>query len=91
MEERLEKLGFKKLFIHNVPLGCVLNSEKADSFPLINSGGYVHKDGHNIVTSHEDGFYYLVPPEPEGKYFEQQVYNGAHSLEEIVSYFEHNK
>lgn len=91
MEDRLEKLGFKRLLVHEVPMGAVLSSETAGSFPLIDSGGYAHEDGHNIVTAWEDGLYQLVPPEPEGKYFEQQIYNGAHSLEEIVSYFEHNK
>ena len=88
MEKRLEKLGFKTLFILQVPMGTVLNSETADLFSLIDSKGYIHENGHNIVPAVEEGLYYLVPPEPKGEYVEQEVYNGAHKLEEIISYFE---
>jgi len=82
----LETLGFKPLYIRNVPLGYVLNAKTADLYPLINSNAFVHKDNHSIVPTMNNDFYFLIPPQPEGKYFEQEIYNGEHSIDDIIMF-----
>jgi hypothetical protein len=84
----LETLGFKSLYIRNVPLGCILNAKTADLYPLINSNAFVHKDNHNIVPAMDNDFYFLVPPQQESKYFEQEIYNGPHSIDDIIMFLQ---
>jgi hypothetical protein len=84
----LETLGFKPLYIRNVPFGCVLNAETADLYALINSNAFVHENKYNIVPAINDNCYYLIPPEPEGKYFEQEIYNGEHIIDDIIIFLQ---
>ena len=84
----LETLGFIPLYIRSVPPGCILNAETADLYPLINSNAFVHKNKHNIVPAINNDFYFLIPPQPEAKYFEQEIYNGEHSIEDIIMFLQ---
>ena len=87
---RLDKLGFKPLSVSKVPIGCILNAENAHTYPLINTGGFLNiSSGIEIVPSvFKEEWYFLIPPEPDGKYFELEIYNGAHSMEEIINFLE---
>ena len=84
----LETLGFIPLYIRSVTPGCILNAETADLYPLINSNAFVHKNKYNIVPAINNDFYFLIPPQPEGKYFEQEIYNGEHSIEDIIMFLQ---
>ena len=84
----LKTLGFIPLYIRSVPPACILNAETADLYPLINSNAFVHKNKHNIVPAINNDFYFLIPPQPEGKYFEQEIYNGEHSIDDIIMFLQ---
>lgn len=61
-KKRLLKGHFYKLMIRQVPMGCILSAETADSYPLRWSGSYVSEDGFLIMPEIIGDKYGLIPP-----------------------------
>lgn len=89
--EELSKLGYSRLFMHDVPPGVILKPGDWANYPSVDSGGFYSQKGFHIKPSGlDDGLYYLLPPLPEGKYFEKEIHNGLHSLDDIIDYIRSN-
>ena len=91
IQNSLLDIGFKEIFIRQVPLGHVLSAETADQYPLIASGAFANKDNFQIIPSLEKDKYHVMPPTNEGKYFELSIHNGSHDLKTIIDYFKNLK
>jgi len=92
VEEKFIELGFYPLYIRDVPMGCVLNAETANTFLLINSGSFINIENIQITPSYASfEMFILLPPSNEAKYYEQLIFNGEKSLNEIIDYFKKNK
>lgn len=89
LEKRLSNLGFKELYIRNVPFGVALTPDNYDKFDLRNSGAFARiEDNLQIVPGGSKGTWVSVTPSPEGKYLEDPIFGGYHDLEDILKYLE---
>ena len=85
LHEKLEALGFKKP-LFNMSAFIDLNLEQVEPVTYTEGNFYMHPCGVTLHPIYNEDAWYLVPPEPSGKYLRIMVFSRPFPLPEIIDY-----